>query len=471
MAEDQASLLALLRRTTDPDGWLDPMLADPDSSAALQAYVAQFARLGEAVDYNSKVALISDAPGGSPGTCTTTITRPSSGTSGTIPKGYAFVDVNGVQYIVVTDVAVGSGVTSVELPLQTIREAESVNTEDDPELSISTINAVVQDSTDTTTLIAPPGDASIVATSFQAVAETTQVTGGASNYLSALGAERACFQQPGESTEAYRARVRNIPDTVSPVAVAEAVVGAANAAGAGAVILEPFNDGADPAIKTPDDLSNFDVQTYDVDHFDDTGTPEIDRMSLREVSAYFRIDLVGVPLDPAGTVKFHDASYHDDPVQGFRDVPLPVSAFAAAGAVWTEANTKRAGGVQFDVNLPLTQKQNAVGQAAGAAAVVATLQPTSGDAWMFSEALVSHDVASGARSEHWLVFTFVGGGTYQTPNFDGSWSQRISFEALSAAVVPLPPITRVDLWTRAADDSSQTNAVLALWYGQLNAYP
>ena len=422
--------------------------------------------------YNSQIALISLAPGGSPGTCSATLTRPAAGTAGTIPKGYAFLDERNIQLTVVTDVVVGSGVTSVVVPLVTSRQAESVNSEDDPGLSISTVNAVVQDGTSTTTLIAPPGDPSIVSTTFQAVLSTTQILGGTSDYLSALGAERGCFRQPGESTDSYRARVRNIPDVVSPLAIAQAVTAAASKAGGGAVVLEPFNDGADPAIKEAVDLSNFNVQTFDLDFFDDTGNPPaVERVSLREVSAYFRIDLVGVMADPSGIVKFHDGSYHDDPVQGFRDVPLPPSVYAASAAVWTEANAKRAGGVQFDVFEPVTQEFNGVGQAAGAAQVVATLTPPSGDAWLFSEMVLSHDVATGSRSEHWAVFTFVDASTYQTPAFDGSWSERISFQRLAQAMPLVLPITRIDLWARAADDASPTNAVVAVWVVQLDAYP
>jgi hypothetical protein len=472
VAEDAASLLALLRRTMDPDGYITPMLDDPDSSATLQALVAQFARLGRAVDYNSKLALISLAPGGSPGTCMATVTRAVSGTAGTIPKGYAFVDARNVQYVSVTDVTVHSGDVSVSVPLTTLRQTEAVNSEDDPDVSLAAVNAVVLDGTDTTALIAPPGDPSVVTTTFQVVAETTQVLGGATDYLSVLGAERGCFRQPGESTDGYRARVRNIPDVVSPLAIAAAVTAAASKAGGGAVVLEPFNDGADPAIKEAADLSNFNLQTFDLDYMDDTGTPpDIERYSLREVAAYFRIDLVGVLADAGGIVKFYDASYHDDPLLGFRDVPLPAAVAAAGAAVWVEANAKRAGGVQFDVFEPVILRSTVRGSANGAAAVVATLTPPSGDSWIFSEALVSHDVASASRSEHWLVFTFSDSTTYTTARFDKSWSQRISFAAFVEEVGLSKPIVQIDLWTRAADDSTPTNAVLAVWYVQLDAYP
>jgi hypothetical protein len=119
----------------------------------------------------------------------------------------------------------------------------------------------------------------------------------------------------------------------------------------------------------------------------------------------------------------------------------------------------------------VTQEFNGVGQAAGAAQVVATLTPPSGDAWLFSEMVLSHDVATGSRSEHWAVFTFVDASTYQTPAFDGSWSERISFQRLAQAMPLVLPITRIDLWARAADDASPTNAVVAVWVVQLDAYP
>lgn len=70
-----------------------------------------------------------------------------------------------------------------------------------------------------TTLIEEPalGDISIQ------VSQNTATSGGADSALDAIGNDRGIVRQPGEAADRYRARLRTLPDTVSPNAVIRTV--------------------------------------------------------------------------------------------------------------------------------------------------------------------------------------------------------------------------------------------------------
>ena len=61
MAEDFDGLIALLRRTTDEFGWLQPLLDDPDSAAVLGSTVKIFERVNVAALHNACLLYTSDA--------------------------------------------------------------------------------------------------------------------------------------------------------------------------------------------------------------------------------------------------------------------------------------------------------------------------------------------------------------------------------------------------------------------------
>src|SRR5215831_3968632 len=164
----------MLRRTTDEWGWLQPLLADADSAAILGAQVTVFARLGAAVDHNGAQASISGASGGSAGTAMLEISRATGGTTGTIPQGYVFADERGCQAFLTVAVAVGSGATSLSLPLQTLRETELVNTEDDPGFGVDPGSATLTDGSGGI-LLAP---AALFLDDVRAVATTNQALTG-----------------------------------------------------------------------------------------------------------------------------------------------------------------------------------------------------------------------------------------------------------------------------------------------------
>jgi hypothetical protein len=463
--------VALLRRTTDSDGWLDPILDDPDGEAAMGACIEIFTRASAAMDYDCNLGLISLAPGGTPGTSSIQISRTTTGTSGTIPVNFPFVDGRGVRVLTTAPVAIGAGVASIALPVQTIRETEGVNTEDDPGFAIDPAAPVVLDGASVTVLIAPPGSAGIVATTFQTVGPSTKITGAMSDYLSLHGSERGQIRQAGEETEAYRTRVRTIPDAVSPIAVSDGVLTVASQLGIIATVLEPFADGATPALKTTHGLGSFFPMFWSstntagtqasaaaspaTDFLDDTGDNRevVDR---RTATAYFRIELAGLLFDtaqPGGEVFFWDDGYWDDPVAGFPDVGFPPSVSALGNAIWEEANRKKAGGVSFDILLRATTKTYAAGSTTLAAeTVVWTMTPAAGHAWIFADMVAGHDGALNAfppgllvppTAYHRLKFTFLDGSTFTTPPFYGRESERLTPDRFSALGAHLQPITLV----------------------------
>lgn len=185
-------LLDVLTRTMD-GSWLDPIMASNDARAAFDAAATALAKISldgqEGVD-NTTITLSAAGRGGS---STVTLTRTASGTSGTIPKGYAFIDPRGFQAVTITDVVVGSGVTSIQVMVETVRKTELVDTVNDPLFVISG-NLPVLDNGGTNALISqtplPSGYPPIVSTTFTVVASSTPIINGASDWLAAVGRER-----------------------------------------------------------------------------------------------------------------------------------------------------------------------------------------------------------------------------------------------------------------------------------------
>lgn len=424
--EDAASLLALLQRTTDKDGWLQPQLDNPDAAAILGARIAIFARLGPAVAHNAAQATISGASGGSPGTGAVTIARVSGTTTGTIPKGFSFIDPRGVRAVLQSDVLVTTQ-TVLILPVQTLRQSELVNTEDDPEFAIDPGSPVVLGSSGI--LIAPAGTAGLDSTSFQLVGPSTKIDGGAADYLSVQGAERGIYRQPGESTAAYRQRVLNIPDAVSPIAIADTVQAAAQQPGIPPMLtLEPFEDGATPDLKDLHGLGSFSGLAWDVDFFDDpiAGNVLLDRRMGR---AYFLVQAQDYVVDTQGFGVFWDAFFFDDPVLGYpedADVFPPAQAAALLG-IANDVDGKRAGGVQFDIQFKSGDLFAGHGsRSANTFAEVVTLLPPGGTIWYVSQILVGHTSPNPSASiTHHLVLDLEGGGTITTADFTDSWTQDV----------------------------------------------
>lgn len=424
--ETSDTLVALLRRTADEQGWLQAHLDDPDSAAILLARVAIFARLGVAAVHNAAQATISGASGGSPGTSAITISRASGTTTGTIPKGFGFIDGRGVRVVLQVDVPVTTQ-TALIIPVQTLRQTELVNTEDDPGFAVDPQSPVVPASVGV--LIAPPGTAGLTSSTFQTVGPSTKIDGGAADYLSVQGAERGVYRQPGEATAAYRQRVLNIPDAVSPIAIADVVQAAAQQPGIPPLLtLEPFEDGATPALKALHGLGSFSGIAWDVDFWDDP-IPGFTMLDRRMGRAYFLVQAQDFIVDTQGFGVFWDDMFFDDPVLGYpADVDVfPPAQAAALLSIAASIDPKRAGGVQFDIQLKTgdliagkgTRSANTFGE-------VITLTPAVGTIWYLSQVLAGHDSPTPSASiAHHLTFDLEGGSSFTTGDFSQTWTQDI----------------------------------------------
>ena len=265
---------------------------------------------------------------------------------------------------------------------------------------------------------------------------STPITGASSDWLSALGNERGCIRQDGEDGEAYRARVRMIPDAVSPLAIARAVDATATALPE-RWLAEPFNDGADPNVKLAANLGFFDGFFCDSDFCDDPlGVSLADKQpvanlecsGIRESRAYVRVDLVGQLQEPDGLVLYCDDGFCDDPQWGYPDVHTHPVIQGAEQALLQQMQLKVAGGVNFDVYLEnsetLVQQGTLSGTTSAGGTPVITLTPVAGTAWYLREGLLTADMGN----RHWAVtgqgiavrLTLDDGSTLQTP-----WAQGV----------------------------------------------
>lgn len=467
----------ILRRNCDAT-WLDGLLEAPDSTALLEGFFAICVQASQSAIDGCNTALISAAPGGNPGSCAVTFSRPSLNAGATIdiPAGYLFKAENGAQLRLAAAVHVAAGPLTFALTLQSVRQSEVVDTfaadaftdgitgsaATDPSM------AVILDSA-SNAAFGPPGT-----TVYTLVDSSTPLFGANSDWLSVLGNERGQQRQAGEDVGLYRLRVRNIADAVSPLAISVAVNGVAQSVGLDPVMfLEPFDSGVSQALR---DLYNFGVFGSTVhpgspfvegplfssgstpvgssameDFFDDPGRLVV---SNREVTAYFELDTPGVIFDSTGYQYFSDVSYFDDPVFGYADVTQDPPLTAGLMAIWEEANRKRAAAVQFDILLPLWQIHAGRGTTtANVETSVLTLAPSSGNGWYLVDGEIGHDfnfvddaTTPLASFYHRVKFTFEDTSTLTTPAYTHRDGQQLLLEDLLLLGFPVGlRITQVEL--------------------------
>jgi hypothetical protein len=445
----KAQLLDLLQRNVDSDGWLQPILDDPNGAAAVDAMLAQFSRLSEAIDRHEAMGMATTAPGGEPGVSILILTRAASGTSGTIPAGYPFLDARGVLARTQADYPVLATDLAIELLVLTDRRAEVLNGEEDFGWRVDPGASTVMDSLTTTVLIAPAAAVGLVATSFSAVASGDPVTGSASDWLAVHGAERGARRQQDESTGDYRPRVRNIPDAVSPAGISEGALAATGAlALPTATILEPFDDLSTQAAQDDIRWGSFEPlysdgnsapsSPFHSEFYDDALREAI---TLREARAYFRV-VVPQPLDQAtGLADFVPA-------------PPAVATSPSTGvlgsllALAEEMARKKAAGVSVDVYVAEPGVQVGVGQTAVAAdTVVFTLVPIAGRAWYLRTGHVGHinqpsGVVLTLAMTHRVKFTFADATTFTTPAAGRTDEERL--DSYTAAMSGFPYTKRIN---------------------------
>lgn len=462
----EADFIDLLRRTTDDDGWLQPILDHPDSRIVLQAVIAIVQRSAEAASRGCDVGLISTAPAGVVGTSTVTIQQDGSQVTaaGTLPAGTRFVDARGYLYELLVEVAVPAGdnfVTNVSV--LSLRETELVNTVDDPDMRFSPAT-FVSDATNATPIVIKTssphgyvtgdlvritdvegntaangvhtvtvldgdefeldgtvGNGDFLGASGVAqpapftliITEATPVTNGLSDYLSTLAAERGLIQQNGESDGLFRQRTLQIPDAVSPCAISDVVLSVAQNLGlADPEILEPFDLGETPTLKEEKALGTGSNAFFDHNHLDDPINGKVN--SAIDFTTAFEIQVAPGDVNVA-TGAFMDSA---DVVRGFfdglffYDSNVQAQLETALATLRQEVEVKKAHAVPFDLLLKdVIVRHDALGDTTltGADELVWTLIPPAGSAWHLWHVLTG------------LSFSLGGDGAFYDDGFtDGS---------------------------------------------------
>ena len=478
----QADMLALIKRTTD-DAWFASMQGNPDGRAIQNAQTAIAARASAALNRMAAACTISDAPAGTPGDCTLTLHRGIVGRTGVIPRGFPFVTSLGTVLIVAQDTPVASGALDVALPLVTLRVNDLVNTAtnafddalavgDFPDAILYSVAGVLDSAGELLLGPTPTWIDPITGAGYGAGVQTltygssTPIENGELDWLSVHGAERGSQRMPGESAGDYRARVRQIPDAVAPKALSR-YLQAASPLLPPVWIVEPFDDGASPNLKSLLQLAADPGLWWDDGFWDDCVGVILDPVThpgpsssgdlcgLREHRAYFRVDLWGPLQDPDGLVFYLDDGFWDDEVWGYPDIVEHPEIMAALQVVLDEARTKRAAGVQEDVYLENGVVVPEAGAITGtSSAAIGTLVWTvqsdpsvawnlSRYAWLYRDGIVGHAPASAAIA-HSLTFYFSTGGNWSTPLFYGEQAEHLTLAYLTDLGFPNKPIVKIE---------------------------
>lgn len=439
LTKDQ--LIALARRTTDPE-WLEPLLADPSSTAVVDAVAEVFAEVSKRSQYNCNQGLITNASAGGAGNSFPTLYQPVAPVPPflVVPEleaGVTYIDKRGGVHT--QDQTIVIPVVAFQVATSSARHIELINTVDDPVFAIAPVSNIT-DATSTspiqiktssphgyvdtssypgtawpppqavwitgvtgntaanglweTVVVINPTTIELTGSVFNGtydggglvqnapwncvVRYTSPTVNASSNYLGVLGKERGKQSQPNELAENYRARVRNIDDVVSPIAMALAVRGAAQSVGINDVRLyEPFEDGSSVALDTLYGLGALnEILFCDSTNQGVPGNPfsyAVDdpysvTLSARESFVYFLVRIFGLPWETWYALS-------------------PSYSPAVAGgmlAVLDSAQNAKAGGVAFDVMVADTLKW-VVGvgtRTSAVAATVVTLTPPVGKKWI-----------------------------------------------------------------------------------------
>lgn len=403
MAYTREQVLDILRRNTDADGWLAPLLADPDSAVVLNALADVGARMSLAIERESAVGMLTTAPGGAPGTAVVTVRCPNPLLGAQLDAGTSFVDSRGVRLTLRQNIALSAGL-ALPVVVETLRQTELVNTEDPADVRFYPALQVV-DATNTTPItlttttqhsylpgsrlrvsgvsgntgangvwilggvtertmvllssvgngvytgdgLAQPAPDGLVTES------ATNIEGALSDTLSVLGRERGTRRQEAESVGDYRQRVRNIADVVSPRALAQAIRGVGSPYDVR--LLEPFEDFSSTALDTELGLGSYGSAYWGAGDLPPAASgsfayDEFRSLMLDSHSACAHV-LVEHPQvnDPDGLRMFFDDAFFDDPVWGFPDVLVHPALLARYWAIFDELETRRAACVTYSLTV------------------------------------------------------------------------------------------------------------------------
>lgn len=222
-----------------PAHYLEPLKSPGPGYEILQAYAQIFARASRAIEIAGQNAQIATAASGAKATGTVYLTRPAphpDGITVVIKAGSAVTCSKGGQdFVTLQDVTFGpTDLGPFAVPVQAI----SVGYEWNVKGSVLTASGdTLPGEIDTVkVLIEVPdyGDVTIV------VSQTADTTGGADAALDALGGDRGLARLANEIDAAYRARLRALPDTISPDAFFRTITSLLGTYGAGFDIIETW---------------------------------------------------------------------------------------------------------------------------------------------------------------------------------------------------------------------------------------
>lgn len=211
----QADLLAAVARAL-PDSYLDPMIANGDGYELLQGFAKSGERVSLAVRNFELDGFVGSAAGASLATVMVTFYRPTDAAGALTVRTGSLVSasVGGQVFRTIADAVFGS--TDLEITVAAVSigfgyEWNIRGNYTDPQGAVwpgelDTILLPLQDPpfTDQTILVRNDNDA----------------TGGRPGSLDALGDERNLARQATEDDNNYRGRIRALPDTISPNAIA-----------------------------------------------------------------------------------------------------------------------------------------------------------------------------------------------------------------------------------------------------------
>lgn len=209
---------------------------------------------------------------------------------------------------------------------------------------IESVDATLQTAVVDRALLAGVGDARVVefADLGLTVTQPAAFTGGTDAWLDAIGVDRKTFRVLGESDDAYRERLCDLPDVVSP----NAIIRIANR------ILNPL--GIRFVLKETRDTSTWPGFIYDVDPYDVFG-PFQGYVGGCDLATSFVICVSGIGVAGDFGLTYDDG--HTEALEAY-DVDgaydgASLGYNAAIGALFDAVNAARAAGVCFDIVLDL----------------------------------------------------------------------------------------------------------------------
>jgi hypothetical protein len=232
----QQDVLDLFARILPPE-YLDPLKTIGPGYELLQAYATIVARFSRAlVELDKSLHMLTSA-GGAKARVTVQLYRQNAGAGALTVKSGTIVttSVGGRDFRLIRDAAFGGadlGPISVDSEAVAPGFAWNVpgekTTADGTVLagSIDTIKSMVQDPAFADPTIR--------------VKQVADATGGVLGTLDQIGADRGVLRSSGESDALFRARIRSLPDTVTPDAIKRAIAAMLDPYGAKATLIETF---------------------------------------------------------------------------------------------------------------------------------------------------------------------------------------------------------------------------------------